>query len=195
MKRILKTIILLVIFTAVNTVANSQTVYSLGPGPELKVSGTSTLHDWEMISTDATGEVRLTIANSKLITISSLTVILPARSLKSGKGQMDTNAYKALKADKFRSILFELTEVEKIADNIIEVTGKLTIAGTTRPINLKVRYGVGNHEIQFSGEYPTKFSEFNIDPPTAVFGTIKTGNDLKLSFNVTFKSTTKITKS
>ena len=109
MKQVIITTMLLVIFTALNITANSQTAYSLGTRPELKISGTSTLHDWEMISTNATGEARLTIVDNNLMSISSLTVSLPARSLKSGKEQMDKNAYKALKADKFQAISFELT--------------------------------------------------------------------------------------
>jgi len=172
----------------------AQATYSLDVDPELKVSGTSTIHDWEMTANSASGMAKITIENDRLINISFLEITMLARSLKSGKGAMDTNAYKALKADRHPSIFFELIEVEKIANKQVTAKGKLTLSGASRVVILDVNYEINSDQLWFSGKHNIKFSEFNIDPPTAVFGTIKTGDDLTLSFNVIFKSTTKITK-
>src|SRR5690606_25975792 len=78
------------------TSAFAQTRYNMAAGSELKVTGTSTLHDWEMVSKDATGQAAVTLENGQFKSISSLSVTLKAESLKSGKSQMDKNAYKAL---------------------------------------------------------------------------------------------------
>ena len=177
-----------------NIQTHAQVTYQLHANPELKVSGTSTIHDWDMISNSASGMAKVVVENGELMNINSLKVVMPVRSLKSGKGAMDTNAYKALKADKFPEIIFELMDVKQIEWQQVRVKGNLSISGTTREAVLEGRYQIADDKILFSGERTIKFSEFNIDPPTAVFGTIRTGDDLTLSFNITFQSTTKITK-
>lgn len=108
---------------------------------------------------------------------------------------MDNNAYKALMADKYPSVYLELITTESITSDQVSAKVKLTVAGVTRIINMKTRYKIFNDQIGFSGSHPIKFSDFNLDPPTAVLGTIRTGNDLTLSFYLILKSTLKITKS
>jgi polyisoprenoid-binding protein YceI len=194
MKEFIVTFLVLITLTTVSNQAKSQQAYSLMPGLELKVAGTSTIHDWEMVSSSATGEANLESKNDGTVNFSSLFVSMPVKSLKSGKSQMDANAYKALKADKFPEIQFTLTDVKKIAPGKVIVNGKLTIAGTSRSISIEANYNLEGDSMQFTGARSIKFSEFNIDPPAAIFGTIKTGDDLQLSFNVIFKLTTKITR-
>ena len=186
---------LIILLITANIQTQAQVTYSLNANPELKVSGTSTIHDWEMISNSAAGMAKVIFENSELVKINSLKVIMPVRSLKSGKGTMDTNAYKSLRADKFPDIIFELIDVERIGGQQVMAKGNFIISGITREAILEVGYQIEDDKIQFSGERTIKFSEFNIDPPTAVFGTIKTGDDLILSFKLIFSnSTNKITK-
>jgi polyisoprenoid-binding protein YceI len=194
MKEFIRIFLVMVALVPVSNQVRAQQAYSLEQEPQLKVEGTSTIHDWEMVSSRATGTAQASFNDDGSFNITSLYVALPVKSLKSGKSQMDVNAYKALKADKFSEIRFELAEVLAITSSTIRATGKLTIAGTSRTITIEVKYALKDEAIQFSGTKSIKFSEFNIDPPTAIFGTIKTGDGLELSFNVIFKSTTKITK-
>jgi polyisoprenoid-binding protein YceI len=194
MKEFIRIFLVMVALVPVSNQVRAQQAYSLEQEPQLKVEGTSTIHDWEMVSSRATGTAQASFNDDGSFNITSLYVALPVKSLKSGKSQMDVNAYKALKADKFSEIRFELAEVLAITSSTIRATGKLTIAGTSRTISVEVKYALKDETIQFSGTKSIKFSEFNIDPPTAILGAIRTGDDLELSFNVIFKSTTKITK-
>jgi polyisoprenoid-binding protein YceI len=100
---------------------------------------------------------------------------------------MDTNAYKALKTDKYPDIRFVLTEVSSINGATIKAKGKLTISGSSKDFSLDVKQKLVGNAIEFSGTLPIKFTEFKVEPPTAIFGTIKTGDALELSFTVTFK--------
>lgn len=187
-------LILLLVSFFFNVQVYGQLTYVIDGSLNLKVRGTSTIHDWEMVSNNATGTAKLLVEDSNLISINSLNVTMPIHSLKSGKGGMDTNAYKALKSNEHPFIVFELTGIEKISEHQLNATGTLAISGAKRNAAIEVNYEVTNEKIQFSGAHAIKFSEFNIDPPTAVFGTIRTGDDLTLSFNISFQSTTKITK-
>jgi polyisoprenoid-binding protein YceI len=164
-----------------------QDKYSLSESKEMKVSGTSTIHDWDMVAEGGvTGTAQLTMEGNKLMDISRFKVELKAESLKSGNNKMDKNAYEALTTNKHPSIIFELTGPSKIMGNKISTTGKLSISGSSQTIPVEVTYSAYGNSVNFIGSKEIKFSDFKIEPPKAVFGTIKTGNELQLSFNIVF---------
>lgn len=167
---------------------HAQEKFVLASGTDLKVEGTSTLHDWEMVSNKAGGEAIIELNGNQLESIKGLKVTLPVSSLQSGKGQMDNIAHETLKADKHPEIRFELKEVQQITDKMVKASGNLTIAGTTRPVVMEVKYDVNGKTISFTGSKGIRFTDFKMDPPKAMFGTIKTGDELQLSMNATFKS-------
>lgn len=167
-----------------------QQSYNLSGAQKLTVSGTSTIHDWEMVAKDnIKGTAELTVDNGKLKSIQSVVIDLPVKSLKSGKGAMDNNTYDALKEKKHPAIRFEMTEFIAATGDEVQIKGKLTIAGTEKIIFLKGTYSEIGNSIKFKGDHDIMFSEFKIDPPTAVFGTIKTGNELTLGFEIIFSPT------
>lgn len=100
---------------------------------------------------------------------------------------MDDNAYEALVAKKYPEIQFELIEIETITDQSLRAKGNLTIAGTKSLVPLQVDYKITGNTIQFFGSFPITFTQFNIEPPKALLGTIKTGDKLQISFETTFK--------
>jgi polyisoprenoid-binding protein YceI len=164
----------------------AQTNYVMASGVELKVSGTSTLHDWDMTSDKATGKAVMTVENGALKGIQSLSVSLTAESLKSGKSQMDGNAYKALKTKAHPEIKYVLKDIKPGQGNTWTAVGDMTIAGVTKSISMPVTVTKTGDVFQFTGSLSTKLTEFKIDPPTAMLGTVKTGNDVKLSFSAKF---------
>ncbi|NVJ86694.1 MAG: YceI family protein [Algoriphagus sp.] len=165
----------------------AQQSYTVSKVEEMKVSGTSTLHDWDMVAEGGvSGQAMMNIADGKLSGIQSLTLTMDAKALKSGKSSMDKNAYEAIMADKFPKITFQLSQVEQITPTAIKAKGKLIIAGNSRDVNLEVNYSIKGNQVSFSGKQDITFNQFALEPPTAVFGTIKTGNELTLSFNTTY---------
>lgn len=165
----------------------AQQNFEMADNQELKVEGTSTIHDWHMTSTKATGKAVINITEKMITEISSLEVILPATSLESGKGGMDKNAFKALDTKKHENISFKLESINETEADSLTATGSLTISGVTQPVTMRVAYKIEDAGIRFIGSHPIKFTDFNIDPPKAVFGTIKTGDELTLSFNTLFQ--------
>lgn len=164
-----------------------QQVFSISGPQTMKVSGTSTIHDWEMISNSGiNGGASLLVENGELKGIESLSIEMPVNSLKSGKNSMDKNAYEALVIEKFPTIRFELTELKEIKGKTVKANGQLTISGKTNLIPMEVAYEIDGNSISFSGTQAITFREFGVDPPTAVFGTIKTGNDLMLHFDACY---------
>ncbi len=166
----------------------AQKTYKMTAEQELKVEGTSTLHDWEMVSSKAEGNGSITIEDGKIVSISSLKITLPVNSLKSGKSAMDKNAYKALNANEHQQIRLDLTKMESASDNLVRATCQLSISGTTNMVTIEADYNVTDDTISFLGSFPITFTQFQLDPPKAMFGTIKTGDELQVSFETFFKS-------
>lgn len=182
-----RTLFLLGLTVLIGWGAQAQQTYTVSGEQEMKVSGTSTIHDWDMVATDGiTGTANMLLENGKLTKISTLTLTFPVKSLKSGKSSMDSNAYKALLEPKNPNIKFEMTELVGITGNTIKTKGKLTIAGDTQIVPITVSYKVSGSTVTFTGTHPIKFTQFKVSPPSAVFNTIKTGDDLTLAFKSNF---------
>ncbi|MFN3800198.1 YceI family protein [Belliella pelovolcani] len=185
--QIIKTTLLAVI-VFFNYSVFAQSDFSLVSGADLKVTGTSTLHDWDMKSSTATGKAQITLENGKVVNVKNVTITMPAESIKSGKSGMDKNAYTALKTKNHKDVKFTLKEL--IAKgNGFEATGDFTIAGVTKSAKFPVTASVAGDKVTFKGQHDFKLTDYNIDPPTALMGTVKTGNEVSIHFNVTFQPT------
>jgi hypothetical protein len=169
--------------------ANAQVKYS-SKSMALTVSGTSTLHDWDMKSAVGTFEGTFTLNSAGVLTaVNGLSFTTKAESLKSGHDAMDKNAYKALKSDKASAISFTsnaatITNLDA-TDYSVKSTGKLTIAGTTLDAEIVATCKVNaDKSITVMGSKKISMKEFGMAPPTFMMGTIKTGNDVTLKFDM-----------
>jgi polyisoprenoid-binding protein YceI len=156
----------------------------VAPDPEMKVSGTSTIHDWDMVSNEAKGTASLRLSAGKVTAIQSTKITMQVKSLKSGKGQMDNNAYKALKEADHPEITFQMLEVHQDGGSDWKVTGRLQIAGVTKTVPFQLQFAKEGDGLSLTGSADIKLTDFNVDPPTAVFGTIKTGNEMTISLKM-----------
>lgn len=157
----------------------------------LNLFGTSTLHNWEMSAHQLQGNAQFDIENGQLAAVSALTFILPVKNLKGDKDGMNDNAYDALKADKYKDIRFVMTTSRLEATGggkyTIHANGNLTIAGATRPIAMDVKATLNaDGTVACTGSYALKMSEYNIDRPSFMFGAMKTGDALTLSYSLVF---------
>ncbi|WDF60523.1 YceI family protein [Flavobacterium sp. KACC 22758] len=182
----LKLIAAIITFFGITSIATAQKSYTLDSKSTFSVAGTSTLHDWEMKSASGTGTANLTIANSKLSEIESLSVTLLAESVKSEKKSMDKVAYETLKTDKNKNIKYVLKSAEKVNETIWELTGTYTIAGVSKVYKTTVKTTVTKDGLNLQGTNKITFTDFGMKSPTAMLGTIKTGQDLTIKFNLNF---------
>ncbi|WP_394776083.1 YceI family protein [Flavobacterium sp.] len=173
-------------FLGMTTFATAQKNYTLDNKSTFSVLGTSTLHDWEMKSASGTGTANLTIANAKLIDIESLSITLLAESIKSEKKSMDKVAYETLKTDKNKNIKYVLKSAEKVNETTWELTGNYTIAGVSKVLKTTAKTTVTKDGLTMQGSNKITFNDFGMKSPTALLGTIKTGQDLTLKFNLNF---------
>jgi polyisoprenoid-binding protein YceI len=170
--------------------SNAQTNYKNGGKSQMTLKGTSTMHDWTMNARSFTTNAQVTITDNQLTSINGLTLVLPVQNLKSEKESMDENAYETLNAEKYRDITFKLTSAKVNASGgnkyQIVATGNLTISGVTKSITMNAASQLNaDGSLGITGNVPLKLSDFNIERPSFMFGTMKVGNDLSLSYNLT----------
>jgi polyisoprenoid-binding protein YceI len=192
---IIKTIALSFIIYSVSlfNTAYSQTTYQTAGPVKIKIQGTSNIHDWEMNTEKGNSTaVFVTDANGAINGLTSLTFTMPVESLKSEHSGMDKNAYKAMHSDKYASLSFTVSSASiKPAGNNFNVfsKGKLTISGVTRDVDVTGTGTVNSDKsISLNGSYKLKMTSYNVTPPSIMLGTIKTGDDITVKFNLLYKA-------
>lgn len=181
MQRIISALLFIVIFSGSSFLqAQSAQEIRLDQNAVFFVDGTSTLHDWTVESDKATGIIKLTES-----TIESVTVQVPAQSLESGKSGMDRRMHDALNVRRHNQITFtsnQITLNESKSGGV--AAGELTIAGKKQPFEVSFVVEENGSSWKFTGSSTFKMSQFDVDPPTAVMGTIRSGDEVTVRFEI-----------
>lgn len=153
---------------------------------ELTVFGTSNLHDWDIKAETQSGKIIVDLTDQ--IQIKHLKIVVVAESLKSGKRSMDNNTYKALDTKKHKNITFDLKEVKSVSDMgnskyKVNSTGSLRIAGVTKQIPLEFILEISANRLILNGKKSFKMTDFGVNPPKALLGTVTTGDEVTIEFN------------
>ena len=185
-----KVINLLILFVLVSNLINAQQFSLANNESTLTVLGTSNIHDWDLDAKNQSGSIVFKDLQSCLVEAITLNVV--AESLESGKSGMDKNTFKALSTDDYKTISFQLVEVTSLTDkgnNVYEAktSGDLTISGTKKRISLNLSINVLESSVKLTGEKIIKMTDFGVEPPKALFGTITTGDELTIKFSTIFK--------
>jgi polyisoprenoid-binding protein YceI len=180
------------------TTGAAQTTARVAVSPESKlwIEGTSNLHGWSCkaekfdaaIELDAAAVAELATATPKVL--KRVDVKVPVKSLKCGHGGMDDNLYKALKADETPEISYILATFDAApgeADAFaLKTNGTLAIAGKENKLTMDVvATRLPDGTVTATGVVAIKMTDFGIKPPTAMFGTLRTGDEVKVNFALT----------
>ncbi|MFY0696259.1 MAG: YceI family protein [Balneola sp.] len=165
----------------------AQSAYTLDTeSSTILIKGTSSLHDWE--ANAEAFEAKLTAQlneENPIASINDLIFKVDVKSINSGKGVMDKKIYSALDEDKHPQILFNLAEITTVSEDSISAKGILNIAGKDREITLKASYSIAiDQSLIISGTKKLLMTDFGIKPPKAMLGTLKTGDEVEIVFNV-----------
>lgn len=188
-------LILTIIFSGLNQKVLAQSHFAIGKSTvnEMKISGTSTFHDWTMKTAVFSGKAAFNIDPENQITkLSAIEFNLPVLTLKSGQKKLDKNAYKALKTDQFKEITYKQVSAEVMSSNNskfhIKTAGKLTIAGAAKDVVIDL-YCFANKDgsISCEGNYPINMSNYKVTAPIFMGGVMKTGDAIKLEFSFLFE--------
>lgn len=190
-----------VIAFAAQTRAETVT-YSAKTGSLLKISGTSSVHDWEVKTRLIGGKMEwdssfpldpLKAELPKLTKTPKVSVIIPVRNIESGKQRMNEVMHGAMKAQKHKFARYNLTEI-KVTDNkrkagdpiLFETKGTLNVNGKSVPVSMQVSIAKGKEgKLKVSGKTKLRMSQFGISPPAPkiALGLITTGDEVSVEFD------------
>jgi hypothetical protein len=189
----------LILFLFIQAQAQNVTLTAkISENSTMSIDGTSTIHDWTSTIEEVNGklQVKRTILGKKNLKkgdqLENLTLSVPVKSIKSPRGTvMDNRTFEALKYEEHPNIIFNLdnakvTEVLEDGSFKLLASGELTIAGATRPIELEATGKKHNNGFRFQGEKAFKMTEYEVKPPSAMFGQIQTGDEVKINFDLAF---------
>ncbi len=178
-----------ILFISATTTKNT---YTLSKDYTVTINGTSNLHSWDEKVTTVSGN-GIANWNNGSFELVAVNIKMDVHSIQSDMGSaMNNKTYKALKADANPEIIFALNvPVKAIQTSANEKTvtakGNLTIAGITKTVDMKVKISMQEEgKFTVEGSQAIKMSDYNIDPPTALFGTLKTGNEITINFKTNF---------
>jgi len=162
-----------------------------GKQNKMSVVGSSTLHEWESEVTQVESSGIITVEGNQLTAIKDVTVKMPVTGIKSTKGKtMDNKTYEAFNSDKNPTIQYKLTSAKITgsgAEFTILASGNLTMAGTTKPIEMTAKAKIlANGDVQITGSHKFNMKTFNMVPPTAMMGTIKVGEEVTVKFDILY---------
>lgn len=185
----LLTLLILLSSTSVVKVI-AQDSYRFASEGEVEVTGTSSLHDWHMKLSAYESALSLMLTSDSLVIYPSH-IMAKAADLKSDSRLMDKKAHGALQADKIKLIHFNVDENQVLYySNSVEqlIKGQLNIAGVKKDVEFSCKLQrTTNKTLRIQGELTLKMSDFGIDPPTAMMGTLKTGDDITIIYNLTIE--------
>ena len=169
---------------------NSLTTYSVAENSQLRVEGTSTIHDWTCKAHSVTGTVEMESNLDASFDIVGTPIVVPVAGLDCDNGTMNKKMLKALGSKGSPNILFELDDAVISTDQAenpthVIVDGWLMIAGRTNRIQATgISISRVSEGLEFSGSFKLLMSDFGVKPPTALLGTIRTGDQVEIHFNL-----------
>jgi len=192
-------IALLVLLFSAGTIFAQEVTYTLQDNYEMKIDGDSNVKSWDAEIKEMDGELVLTNIDSLTFeTLApehfvSLNLTIPVENVESSSGGLTKNMQKYLEKDDHPFITFQLSEVTAIEKTegsaLITATGVINAAGQDHTAEMTVEASMnGQGEFTFSGDTELLMTSFDIDPPTAVFGTIRAKDEIVISFNTTFSN-------
>jgi len=191
------TLILINMLIALPAMTQDKLDLNIASNTDMTFDGTSNVHDWSCEVTEIKGKgafARALLNGSEYPNnaIQNVKISIPVKSIKSGKGKMNDIMYDALKEEEYPNIEYELISSEIIGQTgdefTVQTSGNLTIAGVTREISLQVEGKKINEEaVKFTGAKNLKMTQFNIEPPKALFGAIRSGDQVDVQFTAVFE--------
>ena len=156
----------------------AQDTYKLSTDSKLTIDGTSTVHDWTVTANTMEGSVKAEGNSPKEIDFQ-----VAVADIKSERGAtMDKKMHAALQQESHPKVLFALKEVK----NESTLVGTLTIGGNSQDVEIVSEIDASGDNIKIAGEYGIALKDFEIEPPTAMFGQVIVGDDVTVKFDLVF---------
>ena len=171
----------------------AKDTYILTSDYAVTINGTSSLRNWQEKVGLVTGDMTAVVNDDGSVQLNAIRISMNVLSITSDMGRvMEKKTYEALKASAYPEILFtfntpmRLTQVRD-CQTTIPVRGVLALAGISKPMIMLVKtFEISQGVLQFEGSQTIKMTDYGVRPPTALFGTMRSGPDITIHFKTNF---------
>ena len=172
----------------------------LGPGSQLWLEGTSTIHAYESRTSTLGFTLRRDAAQAdpadaaaldawlRAGGLRGLELVVPVGTMRSGKAALDKNMFKALRTEQFPEIRFQLDSSQlgtARGDTLpVSADGALRVSGKERPITVKGQLVRTEKGVWLEGSHAMRMSEYDVKPPKMMLGTLKVHDPIVVRFRL-----------
>ena len=166
--------------------ALAQETFLLADGSTIRVDGSSNRSDWSVQASTYSGSFQVTdgVPTSGMMSI-------PVRDMKSGKSLiMDRLMHSAFEGDTNPDITFTLENASPDAEaGWWVMKGSLLMAGSTQPVSVRLQQqGPAGRTLRYTGSHALKMTDYGMTPPSAMFGSLHTSEDVTIHFDLLLAS-------
>lgn len=183
-------------------VANDQLRIIVDKSSRLWFDGNSTLHKYKAEATDFSTALSMQPASEQrakgpltleaLATAGSIQKVglsIAVNKLSSGDKGLDENMWKALKAKQHPRISFRMESYQMMptipdGNFNVKIAGHLSLAGVEKTVEIAGRATRDTQGFRVTGSKELLMTDFGIEPPTMMLGTIHTDNHIMVGFNI-----------
>jgi polyisoprenoid-binding protein YceI len=155
---------------------------------KLWIDGTSNRSNWTVHATEMTGSVTMKKNSNE---VRAVTLTVRSNKIVSQKSTiMDRLMHETLKVETHPAITYQLSGATLAPGGTantytLQTTGRLTLAGTTKDVTMTVQgTKLANGHLRFTGEHPLLMTDYGLQPPSAMFGALRTGDRVVVHFDV-----------
>jgi len=164
---------------------------------EMSVEGGSTLHDWSCPIEGLSGSVDIDTsqaeAGAPISGVEETQVTVPVDAIQCDKDTMNEKLREALQMNSYPEVYFSLADaqVSALPDSgatwfDVKATGELILAGERRQVDLPVQGRMlDNGNLRLTGHHTIRLSDYDIERPSAMLGTITVSKEVTVNFDVT----------
>jgi polyisoprenoid-binding protein YceI len=198
------TILAAALFAPVTSPASAQLEQrGAAPGSKLWIEGGSNVRDWSCTATTFEARVDLDSAHAMSDAavgadqVKRIAVKVSVRDLKCGNSHMETDLYRALKADdpatpSYIIGVFDALRAPDQGDSHVDTEGTIAVAGVEKGVRLRVTLDrLSDGSVVARGSAPLLMTDFGVKPPTGLLGLIRSKNAIVVKFEVVISAQTR----
>jgi polyisoprenoid-binding protein YceI len=179
-------------------VASNQTL-DLAKGSSVWINGDSTLHKYRLDAKELQIVPRIDIAGGPAGAsleslaaaggLKSLDVDVGVRGLSSGEGGLDDNMRKALSADQYHEIRFQMDSYQSSPGSTagsldLKLKGRLQIAAVEKPIELDAVGVTDGQVLHVTGTKQLLMTDYGVKPPKFMLGVMSVSDPITVHFDL-----------
>jgi hypothetical protein len=177
--------------------AQNERLTLLQPQSRIWIEGTSTIRAFTctaglvnaLVDTKSANAIPQLLIGEKAVV--AVDVKVPVEKLDCGNGTMNEHMLRSLKANENPTILFRLSsyDITRSSDAAIgTLKGTLSLGGVQKPVSITAEGKAEGELLRVSGSTEVLMTQYDLTPPTLMFGRIKVNEKVLVKFDLLLKN-------